>query len=442
MKTSFGKYQVKRELGKGAMGVVYLAFDPVLEREVAIKTISSTESDADLKERFIREARSAGKMRHSNIITIFDFGEEDGILYIVMELLEGRDLDEIIAEKPQMDIKQKLEILRQICMGLEYAHKNNIYHRDIKPANIKVLSDGTVKIMDFGLATMQTSGLTKTGTVMGTPHYMSPEMVSGQHVDGRSDQFAVGVIMYELLTYMRPFTGDNISTILYKILNTEPKSFDNELINIYPELKQITERALKKDFKQRYPTMRHMANEIEKLLHKIITQGFTMDQPTMLIDDEMETVIMDTELDYTAVMEAKDSAKPAKKKRPLMFIAAFFILAAFAAGAYFLFIKKPATVGEVNNGYVVLDMKPYAEITEVKNMDTGQAVLLSETQKETPCRLSLIPGDYKITYKYPSKNNEERNKFLTVEPGKIATLRESVSESFIEEAKNHFKVFE
>jgi serine/threonine protein kinase len=434
MKKSFGKYQIIRELGKGAMGVVYLAFDPVLEREVAIKTISTAQTDTDIKERFIREARSAGKLRHNNIITIYDFGEEEGQLFIAMELLDGKDLDEIIASKPQMELTDKLEIIRQICLGLDYAHRHHIYHRDIKPANIKVLPDGTIKIMDFGLATMQTSSLTKTGTVMGTPHYMSPEMVSGGQVDGRSDQFAVGVVLYEFLTYTRPFTGDNISTILYKILNEDPKTFDAGLLARYPELKRITETSLKKSLEQRYPTMKQMAEDIKKLQHKILTQGFKMDDATMVIGDDMETILMETELDYDALKKERG-----KKKIPILPIAAAFILIA-ATAFYFLVLQKaPPTV--INNGFLLVDIKPYVEISNVTNLDTGKVISLGENEKVTPCRISLLPGRYRISYNHSSFDGVERKKDLTIESGKEFRLGDSLSTEYLKDAIEHFKVY-
>jgi serine/threonine protein kinase len=230
-----------------------------------------------------------------------------------------------------MDIKDKLSIIHQMCLGLDYAHRNSIYHRDVKPANIKVLNDGTVKIMDFGLATMQTSGLTKTGTIMGTPHYMSPEMVQGTKVDGRSDQFAVGVIFYEFLTYKRPFTGDNISTILYQILNEEPKSFQSNLTTQYPELQRIIERAIQKKPERRYQTIKQMANDIDGLRQKIITKGFHMTEPTVVIDETMDTVLMETELDYTSIAK-----KERKSKLPLYSEVIAILLVTIVALLYFL----------------------------------------------------------------------------------------------------------
>jgi len=433
MKQNFGKYRIIKELGKGAMGVVYLAFDPVLEREVAIKTISSTEADKDLRERFIREARSAGRLRHNNIITIYDFGEEDGQLYIAMEYLEGRDLDSIIASKPQLDLKDKLAIMHQMCLGLDYAHRNSIYHRDIKPANIKVLSDGTIKIMDFGLATMQTSGLTKTGTIMGTPHYMSPEMVQGAKVDGRSDQFAVGVIFYELLTYKRPFTGDNISTILYKILNTEPQAFQDNLTSQYPELQGIIEKAMQKNPEQRYQTIKQMAEDIDRLRHKILTKGFHMTEPTVVIDDTMDTVLMDTELDYTSIKK-----KEKKSKTPVYTAIAGLAFIAVLALLYFFVLKGPAPVFE--SGFLTFDVKPYAKIEKLENIKTGEKILLNENNRITPVRIALNPGEYRITYNHDSWGGNKRTEVFEITAGRTTKIKDVLNKSFATEATEHFTI--
>jgi serine/threonine protein kinase len=431
---NFGKYEVKRELGKGAMGVVYLAYDPVLERQVAIKTIGAMDSDQDLKERFIREARSAGKLRHNNIITIYDFGEQEGQLFIAMEYLEGKDLDGIIASKPKMDLREKLEIIRQICLGLDYAHKNNIFHRDIKPANIKILQDNTIKIMDFGLATMQTSGLTKTGTIMGTPHYMSPEMVQGKRADARSDQFAVGVIMYELLTYSKPFQGESISTILYQILNTEPRAMDPALISQYPELQRIARRAMQKDPEKRYQNMKAMADDIEALQHKLIKKGFHKEDATLLIGDKDTTVLMDTELDFPR-------AAKKKKSKTLAYAGIGLIVAiAVAAVLYFIVFSQPAA--PAGAGYLSFNIKPWAVVEKIENTQSGEIKNFkpSEEASLTPLRISLPPGKYKITYKNSSIGTGPLTKEFIITSQQVTEIRGSITDSFINDAIKHFKI--
>ena len=332
-----------------------------------------------------------------------------------------------------MEIRDKLEIVRQICLGLDYAHRHQIYHRDIKPANIKILHDGTIKIMDFGLATMQTSGLTKTGTIMGTPHYMSPEMVNGTKVDGRSDQFAVGVILYEFLTYNKPFTGDNISTILYKIISEEPKAFDPKVTSKYPELGRIVEKALQKDINKRYQNMKLMAEDIAKLQHKIVTQDFKMTDATVVIDESMETVLMDTELDYSV------DIKPEKKKSQLpLIITGFLIIAAIVL--YFMVLKKPDAGSAEASGMLTFNVKPYAVIQGIENIDSKIKINLSEAQKTSPSQIVLNPGRYRITYTHPSWKSEKRSREIEVKPGSTTSLVDSISVSFIEEAVEHFKV--
>lgn len=434
MTMNFGKYEVKRELGKGAMGIVYLAYDPVLERQVAIKTIGAMESDQDLKERFIREARAAGKLRHNNIITIYDFGEQDGQLFIAMEYLEGRDLDGIIASKQKMDLREKLEIVRQICLGLDYAHKNNIYHRDIKPANIKILQDNTVKIMDFGLATMQTSGLTKTGTIMGSPHYMSPEMVQGKKANGRSDQFAVGVILYEFLTYSKPFQGETISTILYQILNTEPRALDPALISQYPELQRISQRAMQKNPEKRYPTMKAMADDVEALQHKLIKKGFHQEDATVLLEDQDATLLVDTELDLPGDVK--------NKKSKILTYTGIGLAAVIVLAAVFYFLVFSQHSIPPGTGYLSFNIKPWAVVEKIEDIESGEVKYFkpSEDASLTPLRIPLQPGKYKITYKNIAMNSGPLTKEFVITSQQVTEIKGSISDSFVKDAVEHFRV--
>lgn len=439
MTQKFGKYEVVRELGKGAMGVVFLAYDTVLERQVAIKTIGAMESDQDLKERFIREARSAGKLRHNNIITIYDFGEQEGQLYIAMEFLEGRDLDSLIASKPNLDLKEKLEIIKHICLGLDYAHKNGVYHRDIKPANIKILQDNTIKIMDFGLATMQTSGLTKTGTIMGTPHYMSPEMVQGKKIDGRSDQFAVGVILYELLTYSKPFQGETISTILFHILNTEPRSLDPELISRYPHLQRIAQKAMNKDPEKRYATMKSMADDIAALQDKMIKDGYHKTDATLILDDEKSTLIMDTELDVPSVAGKKEVKKKKKSKIPK--IAMISAAALATAVIMYLFVFSKSSV-ERGVGYLAFDIKPWVKVKRIENLGSGEIKTFKagDQLSISPVRIALAEGKYRIVYTEPDNQERELLKEFEIFSEKVTDVRGGISEDFISEAIKHYKL--
>jgi len=251
-KKTFGKYEAISHLGSGAMGVVWRAQDPVLGRTVAIKTISAAlGSDNENKERFLREARAAAQLNHPNIITVFDFGQAENELYMAMELLEGKDLKELIT-LGQLTFDQKLDIMEQVADGLAYAHGREVIHRDLKPGNIHVQPNGQVKILDFGLARLGSSDLTKTGVVMGTPNYMSPEQVMGERVDARSDVFSAGAVFYELLTNRKPFDAESVHATLYQVVHRDappPRQWDPRL----PDgIVTIIEAAMSKQVEGRY----------------------------------------------------------------------------------------------------------------------------------------------------------------------------------------------
>ena len=222
--THIGKYEVLRVLGRGAMGVVYHAHDPLLDRDVALKVmLPQTAADPDQKARFEREARAAAKIVHRNVLTVFDLGyHQDGSPYIAMEMLKGKDLLQTMREDAPLPLDQKLNVVVQLLDGLAHAHEAGVVHRDIKPANVFLVSDGTVKIMDFGVARFTMSSATNTGMVMGTPDYMSPEQVSGAKVDGRTDLWSAGCVLHELITGRRPFAADSLMTIFYRITHDTP----------------------------------------------------------------------------------------------------------------------------------------------------------------------------------------------------------------------------
>jgi len=252
MLEKIGKYKISRKIGRGAMGEVFEAHDPVLNRKVAIKTISGDMGgDASLRKRFEREAQSAAQLSHPNIITVYDFGQEGELLYMAMELLEGKDLKHAVAKGTIRSLDQKIRILEQICDGMEVAHSQGIIHRDLKPANIHLQPDGQVKIMDFGLARLSGSEMTRTGMVMGTPNYMAPEQVRGERADSRSDIFALGCVFYEVLAGRKPFDADSMHAVLFKVMQEAPIPL-RELARDAPVvLIQVIERALAKD-----PTLR------------------------------------------------------------------------------------------------------------------------------------------------------------------------------------------
>lgn len=262
-----GRYEIEGELGHGAMGTVYKAVDPLIERIVAIKTINldlSKEELAVFEERFYREAKSAGKLSHPNIVTIYDVGECDNIAYIAMEFLEGQSLREVLDSGTVLTLERIGELAAQVAEGLAYAQEHGIVHRDIKPANIVITKNGVAKITDFGIAHMPSGSRTMAGMVMGSPKYMSPEQVVGKQVDGRSDIFSLGVVLYEMLTGASPFDGDNISAIMYRILNEMPVAPHTLNPNIPEAFDWIVAKALAKHPDDRYQTAQELADDLRR----------------------------------------------------------------------------------------------------------------------------------------------------------------------------------
>jgi len=263
-----GRYEIVGELGRGAMGIVYKAVDPVIGRTVAVKTIRLSEEGTGLKRpellaRFQTEARAAGLLTHPNIVVVYDAGEEDGLYYITMELVEGKSLQALLDGGHSFPLPRTLRILDQTCSALQFAHERNVVHRDIKPANLMLTADDTVKITDFGTAKILQFGSTQqTSHVMGTPSYMSPEQVKGRAVDGRSDIFSLGVMLYEMVTGEKPFPGQNITTVIYKIVNEDPVPPRQIDPSIHPGISAVVMKALAKEPEQRYQTCREMLEEL------------------------------------------------------------------------------------------------------------------------------------------------------------------------------------
>jgi hypothetical protein len=270
-----GKYEILEKIGQGAMGVVYRARDPLMERIVAVKTMS-TDLDAapEMRARFFREARSAGQLSHKNIITIFELGEEDRRAYMVMEFVEGEDLKTRIGRGERMSLEDKLRLVSEIGEGLAHAHQKKVIHRDIKPGNIYITASGTVKILDFGLAHVASSDITKTGSVLGTPNYMSPEQVRGDRVDHRSDLFSTGALFYELLTGRKPFSTPTLHSTLLKILDEEPEPVDQLEPSLPAELSSIVKRCLAKDPAERYQHAEELVKDLERV-RKALSERLT-----------------------------------------------------------------------------------------------------------------------------------------------------------------------
>jgi serine/threonine protein kinase len=316
--TKLGRYEVLNELGKGAMGVVYLAKDPVIGRLVAVKTIRTSQGDDDdsesreFRERFVREAQTAGILSHPNIVTIHDIGEdtESRTSFIAMEYIEGKNLKSLLVEKKKFTWDEVADLIAQIGEALDYAHRKGIIHRDIKPANIILTTDGKVKITDFGIAKVASSNLTTTGQFLGTPNYMSPEQVSGAPVDGRSDIFSLGVVLYELLTNRKPFQGDNLTAISYKIVHedfTPPGDLSSDVPH---EFNPIVARAMAKDPWNRYQRGKDMALALYQLKAHLEEQKALQDLGTMVSAAENLPTLKLSNLQEVAAMGAPGRETP------------------------------------------------------------------------------------------------------------------------------------
>ena len=262
---NIGKYEVRREIGRGAMGVVYEAFDPSIKRIVALKTIRSDqlagEHSAAVIARFRREAQAAGRLNHPNIVSIYDLGEDDGVWFIAMEFVQGRELKECFESNERFRMPDVVRIMSQILDALDYSHRQGVVHRDVKPANIFLLPDGSVKVADFGIAHIESSNLTQVGTVMGTPSYMSPEQIMGLPVDGRSDLFSAGVILYQFLTGERPFAG-SATTTMQKVLKEDPLPPSTLNVQLPSEMDAVVRKALAKRADDRFQSAREFADAL------------------------------------------------------------------------------------------------------------------------------------------------------------------------------------
>lgn len=317
-----GKYTILGILGKGGMGIVYKALDPDIEREVAIKTIrfdtlvDGTEKD-EMMTRFIREAKAAGRLSHPNIITIYDVCREKDVTYIVMQFVEGQSLQGLIDSARAFSPPEIIELMKPLCECLDYAHANGIVHRDIKPGNILIDKSGKPYLADFGVARIETSTLTQSGTTVGTLSYMSPEQVKGQTVDSRSDIFALGVILYELLAGKKPFAGDNLSTIVYKIVNEEPERITDVNKDLPRGYETVIRKALAKNPEDRYQDCREIIAGLENALN-----------------------VTEATLAYE-VDRGRAAAAGGRKKRWLALAAGILGFVVVAGGMYLVFSPRP-----------------------------------------------------------------------------------------------------
>ena len=348
-----GKYEILGTLGKGGMGIVYKALDPDIEREVAIKTLrfdtlSESMEKEELLTRVIREAKAAGRLNHPGIITIYDVVRDEDLTYIVMQYVDGPSLQALIDSGKSFSPQEIIDVLKPVSDALDFAHQGGIVHRDIKPANILIDKSGQPFLADFGVARIETSTLTMAGTTVGTLSYMSPEQVKGQTVDKRSDIFALGVILYELLTGKKPFGGDNMSTILYRIVNEEPQRITDINKELHGRYEDVVRRALAKNPEDRYQSCREMIADLE-------SPG-RMAEATLAYEFGQET-----------------GGEPKKRKTGLILAGAAALIAVVAGGAYLLFSGRQENSSELTRSLAAIEKEGLSPATRSAGAAPGTA---------------------------------------------------------------------
>src|SRR5213593_4433620 len=273
------KFELHELIGEGAMGAVWKAYDSVVRRYVALKLLpSAVGRSTDASDRFLREARAAGALQHPNIVTLYELGEADRQLFIAMELVAGRDLSSLIALREPLALERKLDIVIEVLQGLSYAHERGVIHRDIKPSNVRIASDGSVKIMDFGIARLQSAEVTGSGAIVGTPTYMAPEQITNGPITAVTDLFAVGCMLYELLAYQKPFEGESIHGVLYQVLTTDPKPLRTVAPSIPAALERVVGKAMNKVPDERYESAEQMQNTLVAIRAALSGAGETITQ--------------------------------------------------------------------------------------------------------------------------------------------------------------------
>lgn len=367
----FGRYEIVAELGRGAMGVVYKARDPQIDRMVAVKTVSmwgqEPEEEQEFRLRFMNEAQAAGRLHHSGIVSVFDVGEnpENNDPYIVLEYVDGESLNRVMAREKKLELGRALKLAEEIADALDYAHAQGVIHRDIKPANILVTQEGRAKIADFGIAKLNLAHFTLPGRVLGTPAYMAPEQLSGEGCDGRSDVFSLGVILYTMVTGHSPFQGNSATTVCYKVANREPIAASALDMSLPPQLDAVISRAMAKDPKERYQRGADFAEDL-RLLQQHYKPGSTTSSLTKVVSTGTRSALttramqtsdraLSTAVGVAVAGSALRSFFTPARVRDLILGALTVILLVIAAGQSRLFVAFP-WVG--SNGAVSTPVSP------------------------------------------------------------------------------------
>ncbi len=301
MPKTIGRYEIIEEVGRGSMGVVYKARDPRIGRVVALKTIAFSfplgpGEEEEFLQRFYHEAQVAGRLNHPHIVTIYDVGEKgtSGDAYIAMEFVVGTNLHELLSGGGRLPLAQVADVVDKLAQALDYAHDNGVIHRDIKPANILLAESGQPKILDFGIARLAAGGLTRPGKFFGTPNYMSPEQVTGSEVDGRTDQFSLGVILYQLLTGEKPFVGDSVTAISYQVVNVEPPPPSKLNPALRPPFDRIVRKVLSKNVSDRYARCADLANDLKSAVGEWRESSEKSTPPTLVSREDAKSVSAET----------------------------------------------------------------------------------------------------------------------------------------------------
>ncbi len=390
MISEYGRYRIIKELGKGTMGVVYQAHDPQIDRMVALKILRPDRVTSEsFVARFLKEARAIGRLSHAHIVTIYDVGEDHGTVYIAMEFLKGEPFNEVV-RSGRLTVPQCVEIARQVAETLDYAHRQGIVHRDIKPSNIILTEDHQVKLTDFGIARIEDMAAgqqTQAGEILGTPVYMSPEQVVGQQVDGRSDLFSVGVILYEMIVGRRPFGGNNIAAIFQAITHDTPEAPSAKDPFIPQRLSDLIMKSLAKDPAQRFQTGRQMA-------------------------EALATVLPAGGQSAVAPPPAPQATRRSGIK-PLILTVLLILVLAGGTGGYYLYGRKasspdPATPGDppvaqqVTPAPTQAPVQPQTAMLRISSEPIGATVFVDSGEKgPTPLDVPLPLGKHELRLSMP-----------------------------------------
>jgi serine/threonine-protein kinase len=391
MLDKLGKYEIRRELGRGAMGVVYEGYDPLIKRSVALKTIRADQLAGENAEtviaRFRREAQAAGRLSHPNIVSIYDFGEEDGVWYIAMEFVKGRELKDYFQANERFTTADIVRIMTKLLDALDYSHRQGVIHRDIKPANIILLPDGAVKVADFGIAHIETSNMTQVGTTLGTPAYMSPEQIMGLPVDGRSDLFSAGVILYQFLTGERPFSGTSTTT-MRKVLEENPLPPSRFNVQAPPAMDAVVRRALAKRPEDRFQSAGEFAAALAAAAQG---EGTSAADPTVMAAAAMPASSAATIIAPSSAAQPVPPATPSAQSAPKSQTAAIAIVSGLAvigvaAGAWFVMQRSSTGTPTPGAAVATVSTTPASAPPPPK---APVAAAVAETPKADPAALSI-----------------------------------------------------